>query len=138
MEISSNSLKLLGMLNADKEKLSRLKSLSNYESIYAYFKTLIPEYTKEEFVEFTKIMSHLCLRNSNHDTSSEMDERELDKISGGGGIDFDYTIKVMNSFDDGFRSMQRTNETILQVAQMMRNITELVTKKMNLSSKNED
>ena len=124
MEISSNSLKLLGMLNADKEKLSRLKGLSNYKSIYAYFKTLIPEYTKEEFSEFKKIMSNLRLRNSNSDISSdEMDELELDKIGGGGGVDFDYGIKVMNSFDEGFRSMQHTNETLLQVAQMMKGLT---------------
>ena len=123
MEISSNSLKLLGMLNADKEKLSRFQRLDNLDSIYAYFKTLIPEYTKEEFAEFTKIMSRLRLRNSNSDISSEMDERELDEISGGGGIDLDYGIKVMNSFDDGFRSMQHTNETILQVAQMMKSLT---------------
>ncbi len=123
MEISSNSLKLLGMLNADKEKLSRFQRLDNLDSIYAYFKTLIPEYTKEEFAEFTKIMSRLRLRNSNSDISSEMDERELDEISGGGGIDLDYGIKVMNSFDDGFRSMQHTNETLLQVAQMIKNLT---------------
>ncbi len=123
MEISSNSLKLLGMLNADKEKLSRLRSLDNPESMYAYFKTLIPEYTKEEFTEFVKIMSHLSLRNSNSNTSLELDELELDKIGGGGDIDFDYGIKVMNSFDEGFKSMQHTNETILQVAQMMKGLT---------------
>ena len=111
------------MLNADKEKLSRFQRLDNLDSIYAYFKTLIPEYTKEEFAEFTKIMSRLRLRNSNSDISSEMDERELDEISGGGGIDLDYGIKVMNSFDDGFRSMQHTNETLLQVAQMIKNLT---------------
>ena len=127
MEISSNSLKLLGMLNSDEEKLAKFKTLDNLDSIYAYSKTLIPDYTKEEFKEFIKIMSELkdpatILKNTSQ--SSEIDDSQLDKVAG--GLDIGFGIKVLNSFDEGYRSMDRTNQTILQVARLVRSTTDMM------------
>lgn len=126
MEISSNSLKLLGMLNSDEEKLAKFKTLDNLDSIYAYSKTLIPDYTKEEFKEFIKIMSELkdpatILQKAQ---SSEIDDSKLDKVAG--GLDIGFGIKVLNSFDEGYRSMDRTNQTILQVAKIVRSTTDMM------------
>lgn len=128
MEISSNSLKLLGMLNSDEEKLAKFKTLDNTpDSMYAYFKTLIPDYTKEEFREFVKIMSELkdpatILQKASQ--SSEIDDSKLEKVAG--GLDIGFGIKVLNSFDEGYRSMDRTNQTILQVAKIVRSTTDMM------------
>ena len=98
MDLNENSKNLLIILQRDPEKLKVFNSLKSEQEVYEYAVSLIPNYTREEFEEFKRVLS----------SENEMELISEDEISQVSGGSIKNVAKVLQEYQDGVKIATET------------------------------
>ncbi len=113
MRLSENSLKFIKIINANPEKLKKMKSFSSEKEIYDYIASIIPNYTKKDFENLKDVLYNLRNRQ-------KLSKKQESKVVGGGlfsAIDeiTDSYIEGSNSANDIVGSLSIANRMLSDI-----------------------